>query len=161
MIPFSLLLAIVVSFTKSAGSTEPVVGNSTSTVNKTVMLQLVNNVRKKGCQCGDTYYPSAPAVTWNDQLEKAALTHSKDMFANNYFSHKAQDGTNAGSRIDAAGYHWRTYGENIAMGYRNEQEVIAGWVSSPGHCKNMMNRAFKEMGVAKEGSYWTQEFGAK
>lgn len=125
------------------------------------MLQLVNDVRKKGCQCGDAYYPSAPAVTWNNLLEKAALGHSQDMYSNNYFSHEAQDGTGAGERIVVAGYKWRTYGENIAMGYSAEKEVVDGWIKSPGHCKNIMNSSFKEMGAAKAGSYWTQDFGVK
>ncbi|MDB5209147.1 MAG: hypothetical protein JWR72_4222 [Flavisolibacter sp.] len=161
MISFSLLLAIAFACTKSTDSTEPVIDNSTSTVNKTLMLQLVNDARKKGCQCGDTWYPSAPALTWDVLLEKAALNHSKDMYSNNYFSHTSQDGTGAGVRIDVAGYKWKTYGENIAMGYNTEQAVVEGWLKSPGHCQNIMKASFKEMGVAKVGNYWTQDFGAK
>ncbi|MDQ3277043.1 MAG: CAP domain-containing protein, partial [Bacteroidota bacterium] len=48
-------------------------------VNKQLLLQMVNDVRKKGCKCGDTYYPAAPILAWNSQLEKAALVHSNDM----------------------------------------------------------------------------------
>ena len=132
-----------------------------TTVNKTVLLQLVNEVRKKGCQCGDTYYYPAPVVTWNSQLEAAAYEHSEDMYANKYFDHIAPDGSNGGLRIEQAGYNWMTYGENIAVGFRSEKEVIDGWLQSPGHCKNIMNKSFKEMGVARVGTYWTQEFGAR
>jgi uncharacterized protein YkwD len=128
MISISLLLAIAFSCTKSTDSTVPVTDNPTSTVNKTVMLQLVNDARKKGCQCGDTWYPSVPAVTWNVLLEKAALGHSKDMYSNNYFSHTAKDGTGAGVRIDVAGYKWKTYGENIAMVFNSEKAVVEGWL---------------------------------
>jgi uncharacterized protein YkwD len=161
MISFSFLLAVIVACTKNAESTEPAVETYTSTVNKTLMLQLVNDARKKGCQCGDTWYPSAPAVTWNGLLEKAALLHSQDMYANKYFSHTAEDGTGAGVRINVAGYKWKTFGENIAMGYGSEKAVVEGWLKSPGHCQNIMKASFKEMGVAKAGSYWTQDFGAK
>lgn len=132
-----------------------------NSVNKTLMLQLVNEVRRKGCQCGDTYYPSAGALTWNEQLEKAALGHSSDMQQKNYFSHTAPDGSNAGMRIEKTGYNWLTYGENIGMGYKNEKEVVEAWLQSPGHCKNLMNKSYKEMGVARVGAYWTQEFGAR
>ena len=161
MISFSLLLALAIACTKSADSTEPVPEVSSSGVNKTLVLQLVNDVRKKGCQCGDTWYPPAAAVTWNDLLERAAINHSKDMSQNNYFSHTSPNGDNAGARIREVGYLWMAYGENIAMGYNNEKEVVAGWIKSPGHCKNIMNRNYKEMGVAKVNSYWTQTFGSK
>ena len=111
----------------------------------------MNTVRKSGCNCGDAYYAPVAPVTWNDQLEKASLLHAKDMFQNKYFSHTANDGSNAGERITRAGYSWSTYGENIASGYKNETEVIAGWLSSPGHCRNIMNGNYKEMGVARAG----------
>lgn len=125
------------------------------------MLQLVNDTRKKGCQCGNTWYPPAPPVAWNDQLEKAAFNHSKDMSQKNYFSHTSPNGDKAGNRIRKAGYNWMTYGENIAMGYNSEKEVVAGWIKSAGHCKNIMSRNYKEMGVAKVNNYWTQTFGSK
>jgi uncharacterized protein YkwD len=134
---------------------------ATTTVNKTVLLQMVNKARQSGCQCGDTYYQPAPPVSWNDQLEAASLVHSADMLQNNYFGHTAPDGSNAGVRIENAGYHWKAYGENIGSGYRNEEEVISGWIKSPNHCKNIMNGAYKEMGVARAGNLWTQEFAAR
>lgn len=130
-------------------------------INKTLLLQLVNDVRKKGCQCGDTYYPAAPVLSWNNQLEQAALLHSNDMYTKNYFSHADGKGSKAGDRIDGIGYRWRTYGENIAFGYRSEKEVVKGWLLSPGHCKNIMGKAFKEMGIARVGDYWTQVFATK
>ena len=130
-------------------------------VNKTTLLKLVNEARKKGCNCGGTYYSPAPALTWNEQLEKAAQAHSTDMYKKKYFSHTSPNGDGAGDRIAKAGYRWQFYAENIGMGYRNENEVVEGWLKSPGHCKNIMNKNYKEMGVAKAGNYWTQTFGAK
>lgn len=105
--------------------------------------------------------PPVSPVTWNDQLATAAFNHSNDMNSNNYFNHNSPAGSTAGDRITAAGYTWRTYGENIARGYTSEQSVIDGWINSEGHCKNIMNPSFKEMGVARVGNYWTQEFGAR
>lgn len=130
-------------------------------VNKMMLLQLVNNVRQSGCRCGDTYYPPAKPLTWNDQLEQAAFGHSNAMITKKFFAHTAPDGSTGGSRIEQAGYKWKSFGENIAFGYRSEKEVIEGWIKSPGHCKNIMNRDFKEMGVARAGNYWTQTFGSK
>jgi uncharacterized protein YkwD len=163
---FLASLFLLVSCTKgdlSDGSTNGTEIPTTvpASVNKTVMLQLVNDVRKTGCQCGDTYYYPVSAVSWNNQLEAAAYKHSEDMYTNNYFDHTAPDGSNGGVRIERAGYNWTSFGENIAMGDRSEKEVVADWLQSPRHCKNIMNGNFKEMGVARAGNYWTQEFGAK
>ena len=130
-------------------------------VNKTQLLELVNDVRSKGCTCGTTPMAAVGAVTWNDQLAKAAYEHSLDMKVNNYFNHNTPDGVTPGQRITAAGYTWKTFGENIAMGYATEQAVINAWLASEGHCKNIMNGSFREMGLGKEGTYWTQVFGAR
>lgn len=131
------------------------------TLNKKLMLQLLNTVRASGCRCEGINYKPAPPLCWNDLLEAAAQKHSNDMFQKNYFNHIEGDGSNGGTRIDAAGYKWMTYGENIGMGYRNEKEVVAAWLKSPGHCKNIMNPQYKEVGVACAGLYWTQDFGAQ
>ena len=105
--------------------------------------------------------PPVAAVVWNDKLAKAAYDHSADMKANDYFSHTGLNGSTAGQRITAVGYTCKTYGENIANGYTTEQAVMTGWLNSEGHCKNIMNGNFKEMGAGRQDNYWTQVFGAK
>jgi uncharacterized protein YkwD len=153
-----------VSCTKAEGVKNPPVGgeiNAPNPVNKGLLLQLVNDVRKKGCQCGDAYYAPAPPLVWNDLLEKAAYNHANDMFQHNFFSHTGQDGSTVSQRMERVGYDWMAYGENIGMGFRGEKEVIEAWLQSPGHCKNLMNIKFKEMAVARVGNYWTQTFGSK
>ena len=138
------------------GNTATVVYN----VNKAKLLDLVNAVRKTGCNCGSTTMPPVTAVTWNDKLAKAAYDHSVEMKTNDYFSHTGLDGSSPGQRITAAGYSWTSYGENIAEGYSTEQIVMNAWLGSEGHCKNIMNVGFKDMGVGRDGNYWTQDFGA-
>lgn len=168
----SFLLALIAFFSLSSCAIEnsidtmPVVTAKAdpapaTPVNKTLMLKLVNAVRAKGCQCGDTYYNPAPPLLWDDRLEKAAFNHSTDMFQKNYFSHEAADGSHAGTRIEKEGYKWMAYGENIGMGYKNENQVVEGWLKSPAHCKNIMNVKYKEMGVSRVGNYWTQNFGTR
>jgi uncharacterized protein YkwD len=144
------------------GSTPPVTGSAiVFNVDKTKLLQLVNNTRQAGCNCGTTKMPPVSPVTWNDKLAKAAYEHSVEMNANDYFSHTGLNGSTPGQRITGAGYVWKAYGENIAKGYSSEQAVMNGWLASEGHCKNIMSAAFKEMGAGKQGVYWTQDFGAK
>ncbi len=62
----------------------------------------------------------------------------------------------AAKRLKKVGYQHQLWGENIAQGYEYEEEVMAGWIKSPGHCRNIMFRSFTEMGVDKIGNYWTQ-----
>ncbi|MDI9888732.1 CAP domain-containing protein [Streptomyces sp. HNM0645] len=116
------------------------------------VVQLVNSERSKaGCS----------PVTVNAKLTKAAQDHSQDMASHRNMSHTGSDGSDPGTRISRAGYNWSTYGENVAYGYETPEKVMAGWMSSPGHKKNILNCEFKEIGVglAQPGNYWTQDFG--
>ncbi|MGW7361704.1 CAP domain-containing protein [Streptomyces sp. NPDC054802] len=116
------------------------------------VVALVNSERTKaGCS----------PVTLNAKLTKAAQDHSEDMAAHQNMSHTGSDGSDPGDRITRAGYSWSTYGENVAYGYATAESVMAGWMSSPGHKRNILNCAFKEIGVglAQPYDYWTQDFG--
>ena len=129
-------------------------------------LNAINGVRQQGCTCGTTYMPPAPALVWNNQLEIAAIGHARDMAGNNYFSHSSKDGRNVEDRVVLAGYTFKGYrsfavGENIAEGQMSIAEVMQGWFKSPGHCKNLMNPSFKEVGVAESNTYWVQDFGGR
>lgn len=131
---------------------------------KRAFLERINQVRAAGCNCGTTYMPPVGPLTWNNTLEKAAAGHAWDMSNNNYFSHTSKDGRTMEDRIVKAGYRFNGFkdfavGENIAFGQMNIDEVMAGWLKSPGHCKNLMNAQFKEIGVAEDHKYWVQDFG--
>jgi uncharacterized protein YkwD len=100
-------------------------------------------------------------VTVNAKLTQAAQDHSKDMADHGTMSHTGSDGSDPGGRITSAGYDWSSYGENIAYGYTSPESVMAGWMASPGHKRNILDCSFKEIGVglAQPGNYWTQDFG--
>ena len=115
------------------------------------MLSLINAERAK---------VGASALTWNSLLESSALRHSRDMERHSFMNHKGSDGSKFDQRIRDAGYHYRTAGENIARGYTSEVSVMQAWMSSPGHRANILNRTFTEVGVARAGNYWTQNFAA-
>ena len=126
------------------------------------ILQQVNAVRARGYDCGGERFGAARSLGWNQQLVSAASGHSQDMAENNYFDHRSLTGTHAQERVDAVGYKWGSVGENIAAGQFTAQTVMAGWMNSPGHCKNIMNPRYSEIGVAcvqragtVYGDYWT------
>lgn len=137
-----------------------------STRFKNEFLSRINSTRTKGCNCGDTYFPPATPLTWNDKLFDAATGHAKDMAKRTYFSHTSKDGRSMEDRIVFAGYKFKGFksfaiGENIAQGQLNIAEVMDGWFKSEGHCKNLMNPDFKEVGVAEYNTYWVQDFGGR
>ncbi|MFC4427738.1 CAP domain-containing protein [Deinococcus navajonensis] len=127
------------------------------------VLDLTNAARRQSRTCGADTYGPAPALALNAQLSQAAQGHAADMAAHNYFSHTSLDGRSMADRINATGYRWSTIGENIAAGQTTPEEVVSGWLSSPGHCANIMNPAFRELGVGDAqggsyGHYWVQDF---
>ncbi|HFD12260.1 MAG TPA: CAP domain-containing protein [Crenotrichaceae bacterium] len=154
------------SWGTDSGSTNPgnpPPQNSAEQQMKDQILDLINQARSVGRDCGNTSYSAVSPVSWNSQLYQAALDHSEEMAQNDYFSHTGLDGNSAGFRITQAGYQWSSYGENIAAGYSTPESVIQGWLASPGHCKNIMSSSVNNVGVGKAtggsyGTYWTQIF---
>jgi uncharacterized protein YkwD len=132
------------------------------------LLELVNQARATPRSCGGRAFGAARPLRWNDTLAEASRLHAEDMARNNYFSHGGRDGSNPSQRVERAGYRYRATGENIAAGSQmTPDNAVAGWIKSPGHCANLMNPAFSDMGAAfavdarsEMGVYWTQAFGA-
>lgn len=87
-------------------------------------------------------------------LARAAREHSRDMTKRNYFDHVSPGGETVGDRIRDAGYGkpgdgWRV-GENLGWGTGRRaapNALVDEWLNSPPHKKNMLNGAFRELGV--------------
>lgn len=130
-----------------------------ATAFRTEMIHQVNTLRKNGCRCGEKYFPPAPPLHWDERLERAAQRHARDMARHYHFNHTGTDGSSTTDRVQAAGYHYRLIGENIAYGHPSLESVFDDWLKSPGHCRNMMNPAFSEIGAATENRFWVQTLG--
>ena len=123
------------------------------------MLRYVNAYRSKNRACGSRTYLAVKPVKWSCELAKAAKYHSDDMARNRRMSHTGSDGSSMSARVRRAKFQGRYLGENIAAGYRSVPSVMKGWMSSTGHCKNIMNGNFKYFGHSMKSNYWTQVFG--
>jgi len=129
------------------------------------VLTLVNQKRAAGASCGGVAYPPAPPLTIDERLRCAARKHSKDMGVKNFFSHTGSNGSTPWQRIKNAGYTYTQAAENIAAGYSTPTAVVNGWMTSTGHCKNIMRASLKHLGVGYyKGTvgyknYWSQDFG--
>ncbi|MBF7731251.1 CAP domain-containing protein [Pseudomonas sp. N040] len=131
------------------------------------LLAQVNAARAQARRCGGQAFAAAPALAWNPVLGSTAEAHSRAMANGNFFAHKDRDGRTPGDRTELAGYSGSAIGENIAAGLDASQRVVEGWLASPGHCANLMNPQFRELGAAyavdpnsDAGIYWTALFGA-
>ena len=63
-----------------------------------------------------------------------------------------------GERMQQIDYAWSAVAENIAHNQRTIAQVIQAWLSSPGHCSNLMSAEFTQTGVAVVNRYWTQVY---
>ena len=129
------------------------------------VLTLVNQKRAAGATCGGVRKAPVAALTLDTRLRCAARKHSKDMGTNNFFNHTGSNGSTFDKRITAAGYTWTGAGENIAAGQATAAAVMTSWMNSTGHCNNIMNGTFKQIGIgyyysatATYKHYWTQDF---
>ncbi|MEE1823421.1 sigma-70 family RNA polymerase sigma factor [Streptomyces sp. BE20] len=98
------------------------------------------------------------------KLHAAAQKHSEDMVARTFFDHVSPDGTRADSRLGAAGYRWSQWGENLDRGPSAPAVVFSRWMDGGIHQSNMLDCAFKDVGIGVAGGpaglYWTQDLGA-
>jgi uncharacterized protein YkwD len=122
------------------------------------MLRRVNDIRRR---------QRLATLAADPKLDRAAQAHAEDMLKRGYFEHKSPDGITVRERSKAAGYNWRSIGENIAEGQLSVAEVVDTWMNSPGHRRNLLDPGFRELGVGLalgngRGGYrvlWVQNFG--
>ena len=106
--------------------------------------------------------PPAQPVAFNDSLTAAALAHDARMIADDRQEHQLPGEADVGARITAAGYGWRTYGENIFAYSENPLYAHAGfmvdWGPGPGgmqagagHRANILDPDFREVGLGIVG----------
>ncbi|HEV2284588.1 MAG TPA: CAP domain-containing protein [Steroidobacteraceae bacterium] len=136
---------------------------STTPAMESRALALVNAARARGARCGSQSFAPAPPLTLSGTLADVALGHASDMAQHDYFEHQDLTGHSPADRVRAAGYHEKLVGENIAYGPQSVDEVVRGWLESPGHCENIMDPRFAQMGVglasgraARKGLFWVQ-----
>jgi uncharacterized protein YkwD len=113
------------------------------------------------------------------RLAGAAVGHSRDMDANDYFSHTSPSGQTLLMRIQASGFIPNanvgyTLGENIAWGtlwLGTPRAIVKAWMQSPGHRANILDGSYRYTGIGVDpdlpssmsdgqaGGMYTQDFG--
>ncbi|MGH7503966.1 MAG: CAP domain-containing protein [Longimicrobiales bacterium] len=108
-----------------------------ATLQRDTILNLSNAARSQ---------TGAAALMLNSQLTQVAQAHAKDMAERRYFSHTTPEGITFIQRLQRAGITNSYAGENIA-GNSSAAGAIQAWLNSSGHRANMLNGAFRHLGV--------------
>jgi uncharacterized protein YkwD len=131
------------------------VGNTSPAVLRSAVVCLINQQRS---------LHHLPPLQSSSQLNHSAQDWTNVMVNSDEFTH----GANFAGRISAAGYVWRSAGENIATGYSTPRTVVHAWMASAGHCQNILNPTYRNVGTglsphpvkgfANGLGTWTQDF---
>jgi len=131
----------------------------TVTFSPDLIIQYTNDVRAQN---------GLVSLTKNDLLAKAAAAKAQNMFAEDYWAHNSPKGETPWSFILASGYKYVFAGENLARDFDNPRTVVDAWMNSPSHKSNLLDKNFREIGVAvtdgrltgHEGILVVQMFGS-
>jgi uncharacterized protein YkwD len=96
-----------------------------------------------------------PKLRMSTTLGRAASRHVRDMVARRYFSHTQPGGAQVLDRILRSGYlkrygRWRV-GENLGWGWgggATPRAIVRAWMRSRPHRHNILNRRFRDVGIA-------------
>lgn len=102
-----------------------------------------------------------PALTLNAQIAAAAAGHSAYLATNNLTGHYQSasqypagfTGTTAGDRLDAAGYHWRLYGEVISFGPATGATGVESLIEAIYHRFGLFDPGADEAGAGFVGNH--------
>jgi uncharacterized protein YkwD len=131
------------------------VGNASLQAMRDAVVCLVNQQRAAH---------GLPALKHSAKLDRSAQGWTNAMVSHSFFSH----GSNFASRITAVGFDWSNAGENIATGFYSPNAVVAAWMHSTHHCRNILDPVFSFVGTGVNGNpvsgyasgpgTWTQDF---
>jgi uncharacterized protein YkwD len=150
----ALCVALAASGVASAATTPP----------RKQLLRAINDVRAAH---GMRSLLGAPALRF------AALRHSTDMMARDYFAHTSPTGSTLTYRIVRSGFvngHWWRGAETLAWGVGSRASAAAtvtAWLNSPIHRAIMLSPAFRWVGIGRHcgrfaghpgACVWTADF---
>jgi uncharacterized protein YkwD len=135
------------------------------------VVQLINQLREQ--------HGLAP-LRVSAELERAAVAHTREMLSAGYFAHDSTDGSPFWKRVQrfygAKGFRTWYVGENLVWGSPglSGDDAVADWLGSPEHRANLLNGAWREVGLAavhvpsapgaygdREATIVTADFGAR
>ena len=95
-----------------------------------------------------------PVLAVNPLLTRAAEMKAQDMAEKGYFAHTSPEGKTPWHWIELAGYKYKYAGENLAINFRDSEDVTSAWLASPTHRANIIKSNYTEMGTGVANGYY-------
>lgn len=103
------------------------------------------------------------------RLMAAADDHAQYLSTTGDVGHRGRNGDDLAARLDEFGYRYRAGAENVAAGQPSVQDVVADWMDSAGHRKNILLPQVQDLGVGvvdgplggQDRPFWVIILGAK
>jgi len=86
-------------------------------------------------------------LKYSPQLARLAEIRIIDMKAQHYFSHTNPQGEGLRYFLKQIDYDYLIAGENLAINFYDNHEVVQAWMGSSSHKNNILNPLYKEIGV--------------
>jgi uncharacterized protein YkwD len=98
------------------------------------------------------------ALKTSARLDAAAQSHACDNADQQQISHEGSDGSDLRDRFRRVGYKFRAGNENVGN-FTDAAAMVAAWMGSQGHRRNILDRNVQELGVgvaigADRRTYW-------
>ncbi|MEL4177464.1 CAP domain-containing protein [Roseateles sp. PN1] len=145
----------------------PQVDDCAKGVSAEQVLARVNAMRAQRQYCGPKPFAAVAPLSWDARLQASAQAYADELSLLDKLTHIDQRGQGLRERVLERGYVFRQVAENLAGGPQYLDEVMAGWLGSEGHCENLMEPRFQDIGmacVAGPGElerYWVMHLGRK
>ncbi len=102
-------------------------------------------------------------------LDRVAQKYAEDMLERGFYGHTSPEGKSVRDRVNRIGYEPPRVAENLGSGQTGVEQVMEGWMASPGHRANILHRKLREIGTGmalgeKDGDFkilWVQVFAGK
>lgn len=102
------------------------------------------------------------ALAADASLMQAAQSHACDIARTGRIAHQGSDGRNSDQRVRRFGFNTCLTAENLAWGFPRAEQIVAGWMGSQGHRRNiLLDRATHYgAGVAQgaDGPIWVMVY---
>jgi len=133
-----LVLVLIVQFVYNTTTRGRVLG-SNADITSANLLAFTNTMREQD---------KKPTLSYNEKLAHAAEMKAQDMFAQQYWSHNAPDGSRPWKWLSVVEYSYTEAGENLARGFDSAEAIVNAWMNSPSHRENVLKPVYSEVGFA-------------
>lgn len=120
-----------------------------TSINSAQLLNLLNEKRQK---------KNLKTLKENKMLDYVAYLRAKTIFDTQEYTHEAtRSGLTYSTVANKLGYFYKSVGENLAIGYANEEQIITDWEKSKKHADIMFSSKYAEAGTyTLEGNFYSK-----